>query len=100
MEGRFYIGEVLSPKADVKKAPPVPMAPRLNTLAGNKIGIINNTKAGADAFAPALEKVLKERVPTIELKTWSITYNAYPGKEEDLKKAAKASDGIIVMMGD
>jgi len=92
--------EVLSPRVDFEKAAPLTMVPRLADLSGKKIGIINNTKAGADAFQPYLEEVLKEAVPTIELKIWSISYNAYEGKEEDLKEVAEASDGVIVLIGD
>jgi len=91
---------VLSPRVDFEKAAPLTMVPRLADLSGKKIGIINNTKAGADAFQPYLEEVLKEAVPTIELKIWSISYNAYEGKEEDLKEVAEASDGVIVLIGD
>ncbi len=92
--------KVYSPEAEVQKPPEVKMAPRLGDLAGKKIGIINNTKAGADKVQPYLEAALKKLYPTVQLTKYSISYNAYAGKEADLKKAADASDGVIVLLGD
>lgn len=92
--------EVLNPRAEVKAVDPVLPAPRLSKLDGQKIGIINNTKLGADVLQPELEKMLREAVPTIKLKSWVISHIPFEGKEKALKDAAKASDGIILLLGD
>jgi len=91
---------VLDPRGELFTPPVMPTTARLDTLAGKKIGILNNTKPGADAFQPYLEKALKEMVPTIEFKTWVIPYNAYPDKEKDLKALAEWSNGVIGLLGD
>jgi len=92
--------EILDPRAEIFTPPQVPVSPRLSTLAGKKIGILNNTKPGADSFLPFMQKALKEAFPTVEFKTFQISYNAYPGKEKDLKALADWSDGVIGILGD
>jgi len=47
-----------------------------------------------------MEKALKGAFPTIEFKTFVIPYNAYPGKEKDLKALADWSNGVIGLLGD
>lgn len=92
--------EVLDPRGELFLPPVMSISARLSTLAGKKIGIINNGKAGADAFQPFLEKALKEAVPTVQIRRWGIAYNAYPGKEKDFQEVAKWSDGVIGLLGD
>ena len=92
--------EVLDPRAEFSTPPPVPINARLSSLVGKKVGILNNTKEGARAFQPYLEKLLKEAEPTLELKVWTIPYNDYAGKEKDLEQIAKWSDAVIGLIGD
>lgn len=92
--------EILHPRGELFTPPLIPVSPRLSTLAGKKIGILNNTKPGADSFLPFMEEALKEAFPTVEFKTFVISYNAYPGKAKDLKALADWSDGVIGLLGD
>ncbi|MCE5283280.1 MAG: hypothetical protein LLG93_14415, partial [Deltaproteobacteria bacterium] len=81
-------------------APAAPINARLKTLEGKKIGILNNTKPGADYFQPYVMQVLKESYPAIEFKAWNISYNDYPKKADELKAIAAWSDGVIGLLGD
>jgi len=92
--------KVLDPRAELMSAPATPINPRLATLSGKKIGIINNTKPGADSFQPYVLQVLKESYPNIAFKVWNISYNSYPNKAKDLKAVAQWSDGVIGLLGD
>lgn len=92
--------KVLDPRAQLMSVPVSPINPRLDTLAGKKIGIVNNTKPGADSFQPYLMQVLKETYPDAEFKVWNITYNSYPNKARDQKAVAQWSDGVIGLLGD
>jgi len=92
--------KVLDPRGELYSAPAMPINARLKTLDGKKIGILNNTKPGADSFLPYLLQALKEVYPTIEFKTWTIPYNVYPNKANDLKALAAWSDGVIGLLGD
>jgi hypothetical protein len=92
--------EVLDPRGELYTLPVQPINPRLSSLAGKKIGIMNNGKPGADAFQPHLEKALKAVVPDVQLRTWGIAYNVYPDKAKDLKAVAEWSDAVIGLLGD
>ncbi len=92
--------QVLDPRAELMSAPAAPINARLKTLAGKKIGILNNTKPGADYFQPYVMQVLKDSYPTIEFKAWNISYNDYPKKADELKALAAWSDGVIGLLGD
>jgi len=92
--------EVLDPRGELYTPPVQSINPRLSSLAGRKIGIMNNGKAGADAFQPHLEKALKGAAPGVQLRTWGIAYNVYPDKAKDLKAMADWSDAVIGLLGD
>ena len=91
---------VLNPRAEIKGPEPIPVSPRLHTLEGKRIGLINNSKAGADLLQPELEKNLKAVAPTARLKSYSISYLGFEGKDRALREAAQNSDGIILLLGD
>jgi hypothetical protein len=92
--------KVLDPRAELYSEPARPISPRLSTLDGKKIAILNNTKPGANTFRPHLEAVLKAKYPTVEFKEFVVSYNDYPKKAEDLKAVAQWADGVIGMLGD
>ncbi len=58
--------EVLSPWADVDPIPVRGISPRLDTLAGKKIGLFANFKRASVPIATEVEKRLKERFPDIK----------------------------------
>ncbi len=91
---------VMNPRAEVQGPEPVPVSPRLRSLEGRKIGLINNTKDSANLLQPHLEKALKEMVPTVQLQSWSIYYRPFENKDRALTEAAKGSDGVILLFGD
>ena len=92
--------KALDPRGDLFTNPSVPINPRLKSLDGKKIGILMNTKPGGDDFAPAMIQSLKDVYPTLQFKMWSVPYNDYPNKSNDLKEIASWSDAVIGMMGD
>jgi len=92
--------KVLDPRGEIFVPPVTPLTARLDTLAGKKVGILRNTKPGADSFAPYLEAALKGVYPDIQFRTWVIPYNDYPNKQKDLKALAEWADAVIGMMGD
>jgi hypothetical protein len=92
--------KILEPRGEIFAPPAMPVTARLGTLTGRKIGILNNTKPGATAIQPFLEKALKAMHSDIEFKTFVISYNDYPGKGKDLSALADWSDGVIGLLGD
>jgi hypothetical protein len=92
--------KVLNPRAEVQEFSPVSQSPRLHSLDGKKIGLINNAKLGANILHAQLEKVLLKIIPSVQLKTWTISHVAFENKEKGLQEVAKASDGVILFLGD
>ena len=91
---------VLNPQAEVKEVPEVPPAARLRSLEGKKIGLINNTKLGAMILQPELEKALQGAFSNVQLKSWVISHVPFEDKSKALKEVARASDGVILFLGD
>ena len=96
--------EVLSPWADVDPIPLRGISPRIDTLAGKKIGLFANFKRAAVPIAREVEKQLKDVFPDIET---SLFHNTAPNvdeskteRKEELEKWAKSVDAVVGMVGD
>ena len=96
--------EVLSPWADVDPIPVRGISPRLDSLAGKKIGLFANFKRAAVPIATDVEKRLKERFPDIETVLFHSTLpNVDESVTENREKFAawaKGVDAVIGMVGD
>jgi hypothetical protein len=97
--------EVLSPWAEVD---PIALkgltAPRVNDLAGKKIGLFVNYKRAAMPSAEAVEKQLKAKYPNAEVSFYHSTeWNVNVIETKDREKFAawvKAQDALIATIGD
>jgi hypothetical protein len=56
---------VLSPRGEVSPPAPNGLQPRLASLDGKRIALLENGKAGAREFMDALEELLKQRYPSV-----------------------------------
>ena len=96
--------EVLSPWADIDPIPLRGINPRLDTLAGKKIGLFANFKRAAMPIATEIEKRLKERFPDIETSLYHSTApNVDESVEQDAEKFeawAKKVDAAIAVVAD
>ena len=54
---------VLNPRGDVSPPAPKGLRPRLASLDGKRIALLENGKTGAKEFMDALEELLKQRYP-------------------------------------
>jgi hypothetical protein len=98
--------EVLSPWAEVD---PVPYrglkAPRLNDLAGKKIGLFASSKPISKRIMTAVEAKLKERFPTTETSmyvgegSWAVVQIETQNKEK-YKEWLNGVDAVIAAVGD
>lgn len=96
--------EVLSPWADVDPVPLRTISPRLETLAGKKIGLFVNFKRAAKPMAAAVEKRLKEKFPTCEVSVFesrepNVTETETKNREK-FTAWAKEMDAVVAMVGD
>ena len=96
--------EVLSPWAEVDAVPKRGISPRLDTLAGKKIGLFTNRKRAAKPMAEAIARQLKDKYPTAEFSFFEprLTTIIVAEQKDGDKFAAwvKSMNAVIVMVGD
>jgi len=99
-----YQYEVLSPWADVDPIPLRGLAPRVDTLAGKKIGLFANFKRAARPIQAVIERKLKERFPDCQTSLFDSTLPNVTETEtvnkEKFTAWAKEMDAVIAVVGD
>jgi hypothetical protein len=92
--------ELLNPMGVIEPSKNLGLAPRLSDLAGKKVALLHNNKAGAANLFTALEALLKQKYPSItvlrDYKPGSVTEQ----REEEFQKIAKECDAFIFAIGD
>ena len=96
--------EVLSPWADADPVPPRGITPRLNGLEGKRIGLFANGKRAAVPMLAAVERRLKEQIPSLETSWYRCSVFNTPevlthGKEK-FQAWVGSVDAIILSVGD
>ncbi len=103
-DGSEDLYEVLSPWADVDPIPLRGISPRVDTLAGKKIGLFANFKRAAVPIASEVEKRLKERFPDIETILFHSTLpnvdESETANKEKFAEWAKSVDAVVGVVGD
>jgi hypothetical protein len=96
--------EVLSPWAEVDPIPLRGLSPRLDTLAGKKIGLFANFKRAARPIIAEVEKKLKAKYPDIQT---SLFHSTLPNvtetetvNKEKFAAWAKGVDAVVGAVGD
>lgn len=96
--------EVLSPWAEVDPIPLRGISPRVDTLAGKKIGIFANFKRAAMPIAQEVEKRLKERFPDCETVIFHSTLpnvdESQTVNKERFEAWAKGMNAVVAVVGD
>ena len=95
--------DALNPWADVDPKPLRGISPRIDNLAGKKIGLFRNDKRGALPIEKVIAERLKARYPSIELSEFlrlgnvSVAETPLMGKFEEWLKGL---DAVICAYGD
>ena len=96
--------EVLNPWAEVDPIPVRGISPRVDTLAGKKIGLFANFKRAARPIQAVVERRLKERFPDCETNLFDSTLpNVTETETENMDRFtawAKDVDAVIAAVGD
>ena len=96
--------EVLSPWADVDPIPLRGISPRIQSLAGKKIGLFVNPKRAAMPIAESIDKRLKTMYPDVQTIIFHDTeanVNVIETKNKEKFTAwAKGLDAAIAVVGD
>ncbi len=92
--------KLLNPRGEIEPPPAFAPALRVPDLAGKKIALIHNLKAGANTFLDAVEELLRAKYPTAEfLRDFTTTINL--AKEPEFyDEVANACDAFIFGSGD
>ena len=95
---------VLNPWAEVDPLPPRGISPRLNTLAGKKIGLFANFKRASRPILASVEKRLKVMYPDCETSLFdSRGANVIESETKNREKFiswVKGIDAVILAVGD
>ncbi len=102
MAGQHY--SVLSPWAEVDPKPVRGISPRLDNLAGKKIGLFANFKRAARPISAAIEKRLKAQYPDIQTSLFdsqlpNVTETETVNREK-FTAWAKEMNAVIAVVGD
>ena len=96
--------QVLSPWAEVDPVPLRGISPRVDNLAGKKIGLFVNYKRAARPIGLSLEKRLKSMYPGSEIRffyspDWNVVETETRNREK-FTAWANESDAVILLVGD
>lgn len=75
-------------------------APRPESLAGLRIGLLGNTKRNADVILDAVGAALAERFPVAELVRRTKTQFAMPLPDELIEELVRECDVVVIGVGD
>lgn len=93
--------EVLNPIVSDEDIPQVAATTTLRKLDAARIGILNNTKPGADMLQPFVEGELKKLIPNLQIKAWIVPFpTPQSAKDPILKEISEFSDAVVAMVGD
>jgi hypothetical protein len=96
--------EVLSPWAEADPVTLRGLAPRVDGLAGKKIGLLCNNKRAASHILNVTERILKERFPTSEIRWFRAQSFSVSSLEPDnLAKFddwIRGVDAVVAAVGD
>ena len=87
--------QVLSPWAEVDPIPLKGISPRLDSLAGKKIGVFANYKRAAVPIAESVQKKLKAMYPGAEISFYhSDQWNVDEAETENREKFTQWAEGV------
>jgi len=96
--------EVISPWAAADPKALHGLSPRLDTLAGKKIGLLCNNKRAAPLILDVAERLLKEKYPDAETSRFearSFSVSALEAdRREEFEDWIKGLDAVIASVGD
>ena len=93
--------EVLNPRGEIPAKSALAPSPRVSDLAGKKIGLVANYKAGAELFMTKIEELLKQKYPTATILRFKMqsTQDKSAAEKVALEVAAKC-DTFVHSTGD
>jgi hypothetical protein len=96
--------EVLSPWAESDPISLKALTPRINDLAGKKIGLLRNGKRAAEPILTVVEKILRSKYPSTEFvwfrgQSFSVS-ELEKERRSEFEDWIKGVDAVIAAVGD
>ena len=89
--------EVLNPRGEVDPAPIIAPSARVPDLAGKKVGVYWNNKAGGELFWDVIEAELKVKMPALKI----VRYNGgFEPSDAQIAAMTKEVDAFFYGVGD
>jgi len=93
--------EVLTPWAEIDPPPVRVISPRLDTVAGKRIGLFANIKRAARPMLDEVEKNLKARFPDIQTSVFQAKqWNQQQADRPRFEAWVKGVDAAVIAVGD
>jgi hypothetical protein len=91
--------EILDPTVEAATQP-VGWAPRPDSLAGKRIGLIENTKFNSDRLLQKIGELLKSEYGAAEARMWRKRNASVPAHEEVVEEVRRTCDVMVAGIGD
>ncbi len=92
--------EVLNPRGEIPAIAATGIVGRVKDLEGKKIGLVDNTKAGAEYFLDATEELLKSKFPGATILRFRKVEGAINPAPKMYSAVAEKCDAFIYATGD
>jgi hypothetical protein len=91
--------EILDPTTEAV-AQPIAYAPRPASLAGKRVGLIENTKFNSDRLLGKIGDILKAEYGAAETRMWRKRNSSVPAHQEIIEELKRTSDVMVAGIGD
>jgi len=92
--------EVLNPRGEIPLITVTGLGARVKDLGGKKIGLVDNTKAGAEYFLDATEELLKKKFPDATILRFRKSEGTINPAPKMYSSVAEKCDAFIYATGD
>jgi hypothetical protein len=91
--------EILDPTSEVATQA-IAYAPRPDSLAGKRVGLIENTKFNSDRLLQKVGDLLKAEYGAAETRMWRKKNSSVPAHEEIIEELRRSCDVMVAGIGD
>jgi hypothetical protein len=91
--------EILDPTVEPRKQP-LTYVPRPDSLAGKRIGLVENTKFNSDRLLQKIGEILKQEYGAAETRLWRKHNASVPAHDEIIDEAKRGVDVVVAGVGD
>jgi hypothetical protein len=92
--------EILDPTVEPTATQPIPHGPRPASLAGLRIGLIENTKFNSDRLLLKIGEILKTEYGAAEIRLFRKHNSSVPAHQEIIDDLRRTCDVMVAGIGD